>query len=83
MRASVSEGSFGLRRELSRTAAEEEGVDLIDADAVEVDSFDCHIKALGLEFFFDSKDFAQGTSLFGVSHFEGEGQESEIGRAHV
>jgi len=60
-------------------AAEEEGVDLIEADAVEVDPFDCHIETLGLEFFFDAKDFTPRVSLFRVSHFKREGHEFDLG----
>jgi len=42
---------------------------------VEVDSSDDNIEALGFKFFFDSEDFVKGVWLFGVSDFEGEGEE--------
>ena len=46
---------------------------------MEVDPFDCHIEPLGLEFLFDSKDFTERVSLFGVSHFKGEGHQFDLG----
>ena len=45
---------------------------------MEVDPFDCHIETLELEFFFDAKDFTERVSLFGVSDFEGEGEEFDF-----
>jgi len=60
-------------------AAEEEGIDLIELDAVEVDLSDHEVEALGFELLLDSKDLVKGASLFGISDFKGEGHELDFG----
>jgi len=76
IRASRSE-EFWAAKEVG-TTRNREGIDLIDVDAVEVDFSDDNIEAVGFKFFFDSEDFVKGVLLFGVSDFEGEGEELDF-----